>query len=264
MSSSSTELLIAIDIGLLNLSLCALRCTPLQLAECGRSPPRWLVEARRRLLDAQFVRWEVVALDVPRKCSFAEKAIAVASFVKERRELFASAAVVVVEHQMQSAMRCLAAALFAAVAAVASETPARLLSQQSHEKLRWADIEECTNTPGPLGTYAARKRAAVECAYFLIDMPPPILRRGCPRALKHDRAEEEQERTNATDNSKDEMRVVLINSRKKDDLADALLHLLAYDARSSSKSMNQKRRPDTSSSSKETTTSGSSKAAKKA
>lgn len=215
------SLIVAIDVGLINLSLCALRCA--HWAEVSERPPR-LEDARKRLAQAEFERWEVVSLGLPRGASFAARSEAVAAFVQERRDVFASARAVVIEHQMQATMRTVAAALFTAVRMISQDC--LLFSQQSKDKLRWKDLGEPARGSVDLSTYSKRKRVSVSVAYYLLamDAPQPQAKRrrtgAVPRLDSYD---------TAASGPLPAMRAILSSSQKKDDLADALLHLCAFD-----------------------------------
>lgn len=208
------SLLVALDVGQRNLSLCALRC-PLDFSSIvNTSSTPLLRDAKILLQHTALERWEVVSLNGTEQAqTFAERCKAIAEFVKSRKDLFAGASAVIVEHQMHSLMRCLAAALFAAIHVYASES-AKVVSQHSNMKLQWRDVTEhcrCAN-PQDLKKYNVRKRAAVECAEYLLKEEEG------PGAGAHEKKHEDLRR----------MRDLLDSARKKDDLADALLHALAY------------------------------------
>ena len=190
---------IAIDVGTKHLAICAIRCSP------NAGGDRTLLAAKRRLAECEVLLWEVVALELPKRPSFANHAEAVAAFVAQRRGLFEQASVVVIEQQMQATMRAVAAALFAAIRMIAT---CELQSQQSKLKLEWSDLSVVADD---ISTYARRKRAAVLAAHYLLDAKPQRSRLPPPN-----------QSASAT---------VLISSRKQDDLADALLHILAFDLR---------------------------------
>jgi hypothetical protein len=205
MSTGALRLLVAIDVGTQNMSICALRC-PEHVSPCA-SPPL-LTEAKRRLLSKELVLWEVVSLRLPKRASLPDRAAAVADFVTERDELFRQASVVVIEHQMQSVMRTVAACLFACVRLFAGPS-ALMISQPAAAKLRWSDLAE---HGARLDTYASRKRAAVKCAYFLLDLLP-----------------QSREPSSGSPPNITKLQRILLAPGKKDDLADSLLHLCAYD-----------------------------------
>ncbi len=96
-------LLVALDVGLQNLALCALRMPPpvsdVQPKKSKKKPPLLLDVARGRLYEAQLVMWEVVPLGVSSHDAFPERAAAVARFIKERHGLFQDADFVIIEHQ---------------------------------------------------------------------------------------------------------------------------------------------------------------------
>ena len=231
-------LVIALDVGLKNLSLCALRIAPRasgtaesvpgeKKKRCRgkKSAPR-LEAAKPRLAQAQLAAWEVIALGVTTKDTFAERASAVARFVQERRELFKNAQLVIVEHQMQSIMRSVAAALFACIRMVNEAVP--LCFQQSKQKLAWEDLvavlgasQRGSKLPGPTTSYVARKKAAVGCACYLLDLSADALtRRRREAACQHPAL--------CAGDCRGDMRRIFLQSPKRDDLADALLHLMAH------------------------------------
>ena len=174
-----SPLRIAIDIGVKNISLCALRfpssCSPLRA-----SPPQ-LPHAKARLQSATCEAWEVVSLGVAPKDMFAARATAVAAFVQARLPLFEQAETIIVEHQLHSTMRCIASSLFSCLHLT---TPrARLVSQHSKVKLSWCDrLAIVTDAVPALLTYTARKRAGIQCAAFLLDLSSGDLKRSRARA----------------------------------------------------------------------------------
>ena len=214
-------LCVAVDIGLRNMSLCALHLPPLE----GSRPPRCLEVAKTRLRQAHVEAWETSALvaRTAKEASFVAQAKAVACFVNARRDLFTRADCLIVEHQMAPKMRCLAAALLAAVAAHVPELPMHF--QMSSAKLAWDDLQ--VGAPGAcLETYNGRKKAAVSAAHWLLDLEPqPLRKRKRPEApLCPGRA----------------MATVLSQSDKQDDLADSLLHLLAFGTHAAPKKRQRK------------------------
>lgn len=123
---------------------------------------------------------------------------------------------------MQSQMRVIAGALFAAIAMVAPEVP--LVFQQSSAKLHWGDLSDVTacETTSLRGNaaYNARKKAGIAAACFLLNTNLPARQRRS--------ADEEQL---SLDLETGPMQTILRSGEKRDDLADSLLHLLAYDVR---------------------------------
>ena len=218
------DLGVALDVGTKHMALCALWFPHRSVAA---SPELCLAEARRRMQLCRLEKWEVSALDAPPRASFPDRLSAVARFVRERAHIFSRAKFVVVEHQMQSEMRVIAGALFAVIAMIAPDV--ELIFQQSFAKLQWNDLESVA--PGMdlrgRGAYAARKKAAVAAACFLLGAELPAPRR-CPAALQFVPGE-------------DPMRQILLTSAKRDDLADALLHLLVFDHRRSAPPRSRKR-----------------------
>ena len=201
------KMIVAIDVGTRNMSLCALRRTA--QGEACTLPPL-ITTAKRRLRSMELVRWEVTSLHLARNASLPLRAAAVASFVADRRAIFLEAAVVVVESQMQSAMRTIAACLFSCVRLIAGNNVV-MISQAAKTKLCWTDLAQiCSRSD----TYSTRKSAAVKCAYFLLGL------RAQGRKVQIDEA---------VPSNIEAMRAVLMAPGKKDDLADSLLHLCAYD-----------------------------------
>ena len=142
-------------------------------------------------------------------------------FVKSREDIFANASFVVIEHQMQSQMRVIAGALFACIRMLSKDV--RLVFQQSSAKLRWHDLDDIAAAESLQGTgaYAARKKAAVEVACFLLNITLPPTNR---RKAKNKGQECLIKYTCP-------MTEVFVASTKRDDLADSLLHLLAFSIR---------------------------------
>lgn len=203
---------VAVDVGLRNMSVCALQLPPL-----GARPARVLDEAKTRLEHAVVEAWDTSALGVERTKSegaFVAEAKAVAAYVAARKDLFARADFLVVEHQMAPKMRCVAGALIAAVAAHVPRLPIHF--QMSSTKLAWDDL--AVHAPDAnLQSYAGRKKAAVRLAHWLVDLeyPPPRKRK----------------RTDHAGGDTRDMGAILSQSKKQDDLADSLLHLLAFGTR---------------------------------
>ena len=210
------ELGVAIDVGTKHMSLCALWLPREALTGCAPL----LAEARLRVQSCRLEQWEVSSLQVSERATFPERLSAVAEFVRSRSAIFVRAAFVVVEHQMQSQMRVVAGALFAAISMVAPQV--QLIFQQSSTKLHWDDIGSAVTGGTDLrgsGAYNARKKAGVAAAAFLLGTSlPKRVRRADPAQL-------------ALDTDRSPMQTILCNSEKRDDLADSLLHLLAYDVR---------------------------------
>ena len=211
-------MIVAIDVGTQNMALCALR------RPAPDDEPRTLLltEAKRRLRSMELVRWELASLHLAKKASLPQRAAAVATFVDERRDLFLEASVVVIETQMRGVMRTVAACLFACVRLLAGDA-ALMISQQGKTKLCWSDLKEiCSDATT---SYPSRKSAAVECAYFLLGLRA--------RGSEVEAVEEAPANIEA-------MRAVLLAPGKKDDLADALLHLCAYDCRGAKRRVKRK------------------------
>lgn len=210
-SSPRRPLYVALDVGQKNLSLCALRM-PVFAGDDAPPPTPLLQHARAVLQRSVLERWEVVSLcDTNSGQSFVERCKSIAEFVKGRRVLFAEASVVIIEHQMHSTMRCLASALFASIHMYAN-TDAKLVSQHSNIKLQWGDLSEHTRCAhADLKKYNIRKRAAIECVDYI---------------LSTQQNNPTTDAVPAEDTAR--MQKILREARKKDDLADAMLHVLAY------------------------------------
>ena len=216
--------IVAIDVGLKNLSLCAMRCPGHGVPS---ATPPLLSDAKGRLSAMQLLRWEVVPLVGSKGGGgLVERAVAVAAFVRDREALFLQANVVVIEHQMQNTMRTIAASLFSGISLLAGDRVV-MASQHSKDKLTWADVQvHSPAAAATLDTYAKRKRAAVECAYFLLGLPPPLSRRQGGGQTTMDWWQDEGSASWAGP-----LREILSSSAKKDDLADSLLHLCAHECR---------------------------------
>ena len=173
---------VAIDVGSTNMALCALRFSTAQKKKKTCS----LDYARDELHRSELICWEVVALAGSK--TFGEKSTSIANFVKERQSIFEAADIIIIEHQMQAPMRCIAAALFASIRMISE---ASFIFQQSKMKLQWEGVQAPS-------TYNARKKMAIQLTSSLLTP---------------------------------EMASIFEISKKKDDLADSLLHLLKFECR---------------------------------
>ena len=201
---------IAIDVGLKNMSLCALR-----LPEFSGIMEQSLSQAKQRCSGVICECWESVSLSKNvKESTFVAEVTGVVSFIKERAHLFQDASYVIVEHQMKPKMRCLAASLFATIRCICPELP--LYFQQSPAKLAWKDLKQCL-PDADIGSYTARKKTAIAAAAFILDLRLPERR---PKTGQQ------------TLVPQGKMGHILTTSSKRDDLSDSLLHLFAYDAKS--------------------------------
>lgn len=211
----SLPLIVSIDVGQQNLALCAIR---LYGKETDLEQSRTLKNARKRLQMSYVEKWEVVAMNTDSNSQpFVNVCSAVAKFVSDRSALFKLASTVIIEQQMNSAMRCISAALFACISTYVN-TNATLVSQHSSSKLRWDDLEDCIGGKYDKQKYSHRKKIAVKCAEFLLDVESPASL-NC----------ESSNGISQLANTMWEMRKTFEQAKKKDDLADSLLHLLIND-----------------------------------
>ncbi len=219
------QLVVAVDVGIRNLSFCAMWCPP-QLG-CAGAAVKTLAEVRGRLPHMRLAAWEVVPLSLSRTLSFADRAAAVADFARARESMFCAAAVVVIEHQMQSVMRSIAASLFSCVRLLGG-ADVRLATQQAKEKLSWADLAE---EAGRADTHAQRKRRAVGATRELLGLPSAAARGGARRGAGGAALSLLSPPLREGDAAPpfDALRRVFLAASKKDDLADSFLHLCAYD-----------------------------------
>ena len=86
--------------------------------------------------------------------------------------------------------------------------------QSSTQKLAWGDLHATLGRAPSKRSYAERKKLVVDAAYYLLDMEVPV-----PRSCKLP--------CHAVQ-SLGQYQQVYLKERKKDDLADALLHALAF------------------------------------
>ena len=185
---------VAIDVGVKNMALCALRL--------GAPDSEPTLEAAAALVQsAEIVAWEVVAL-TPAENTFAARCASIAEYVSQRRSIFEGADFLVLEHQMQAPMRVVAGAVFSAVRMV---SPVPFAFQLSRMKLAWPGVE------APTG-YSARKKMAVQLVHRVVQDSSPEFQR------------------------------LFGASTKKDDLADAMLHLLMFHLRKHGVSCKRKRK----------------------
>ena len=126
-------------------------------------------------------------------------------------------------------MRSVALALFACVRMINETVP--LCFQQSKQKLAWQDLPAVVALPadgklrGAAG-YASRKKAAISCAAYLLALSASALSKRGKGA-----GSAQLQGSLPTSECCRSMQRIFLQSAKRDDLADALLHLLAYDAR---------------------------------
>ena len=194
----ATLRVLAIDVGVKHLSCAVLRFPAVRGGEaCVDDDAAAFATATLR--SAELEEWTVEALtsDSASSSRFSDVLEAAVRFVAARRDLVQRCDAVVLEQQMAPRMRCVAAALFAAARSFGG---ARVVFQPASAKLAWDAAVFAALAPGArTDSYSRRKTAAVRlCAGLL-------------RAAG-------QEAASAT----------LAASRKKDDLADALLHGLRF------------------------------------
>ena len=196
---------VAVDIGIKNMGICALKlpCTT-------DFKQRSLVVAKDRLQKAELISWESVPLLVSSESTkFVAETFAVAEFVRSREHIFDQASYVVVEHQMAPKMRCIAAAFMACIAYYRPTLPVHF--QLSKTKLSWQDLN-IVLPERSLCTYGSRKRTAIEAVTWLLDLPLKRKRgRSCTTPIAGD------------------INGIFDTHAKQDDLADSLLHLLVFD-----------------------------------
>ena len=196
----------AVDVGVKHLS-CALLRFPRVDEDVAVSP----LESATSLLRASTLEeWSVEALTAP---SFAEVLEAAVRFVERRRDALRRCDAIVIEQQMAPKMRCVAAALFGAARSLAPD--AKVLFQPASSKLDWHETVYAALAPGArTDSYGRRKTAAVRLCGGLL-------------AAAGQQAAAAQ----------------LAAGRKKDDLADALLHGLRFAAAASRPPRRAAKRP---------------------
>ena len=182
---------LAFDIGQNNFAYCALQARSAEYSPC-------LVrfEDSLKVGDLCVEAWRVLQVTSAKRPSVQTVLDGVVQLVRDQLELIRSVDVVVIEQQMTRRMCVISACLFGAVRALAPAV--QVYHQSASLKLGFGDL--AAFLPGhsaALGTYCQRKQVAVKVA-----------RRLCGSAG------DEAERTFAS-------------SKKKDDLADSLLHALA-------------------------------------
>ena len=164
---NSLPLIVSIDVGQQNRSLCAIR---LYGKETDLEQSRTLKDAKKRLQMSYVEKWEVVAMNTDSNSQpFVNVCSAVAKFVCDRSSLFELASTVIIEQQMNSAMRCISAALFACIS-IYVNTNTTLVSQHSSSKLRWDDLQECIGGKYDKQKYSHRNKIAIKCVDFLLDV----------------------------------------------------------------------------------------------
>ena len=136
--------------------------------------------------------WDVLALASQKRPTHEQLFEGVVMLVRSQLELLRSCDTIVIETQMTARMKAIAACLFGALRALLPE--ARVAFQSASAKLSFGDLASFSD--GRTQTYAQRKKTAVQCARALCA--------GCPAQS-----------------------AVFAAAKKKDDLADAMLHALA-------------------------------------
>jgi len=212
---SYVKTIVSIDVGLKNLALCCLRYNTTNLIS-------HVIEAA--LAVEEVVDWHIhnleEQLEAKQTLTFPRLCKAVADFTRSRVHLFSAAHTVVIEHQMAPRMRCIAAALMGAISTLCPDTPCYF--QLSNQKLAVWGLSSVGNA-----SYGTRKAQGVRLTHHLCGLELPLSR---GRSVTLD--------TNVFDSyccpaSLAQAASILKESRKKDDLADALLHNLAFAFRDS-------------------------------
>ena len=183
---------LAFDVGLVNCSWCLLACDCADVRAC--------LASAQEALDGGRVRVEALEL-----VAFGKKATAfatlcenVVAFVTSQASLLEQVNVCVIETQMTSKMKAISAALYAAVRC--RHPSCEVLFQAATAKLSFSDVAAFTGSSLLGSSYSERKRLAVLIVKQLLQGAAAV-----PDACKR----------------------VFFSSKKKDDLADALLHALA-------------------------------------
>lgn len=186
--------LLAIDPGIVNLAMCVLEwdvAEPPPPALSLTSLNGCLVDGRLRVVE-----WLVLPLLASgRSGSIPAVLSGVVDFLLARAELMRSLHYVVIEQQMKASMKQVAACLYGGIRALCPRAAVTL--QSAALKLAFGDLAAFSPDFSALATYAQRKKAAIAAASRLLP------------ALAPAQAD------------------VFRRSKKKDDLADALLHGLA-------------------------------------
>lgn len=188
---------VACDVGKLNFALCCLE---------HEGPPYQgglsLLNCEAAALRGQLkvLHWVNLRLTAQKRPTFAQTLQGVVDLIDGREALFRESDFVVIESQMTASMKAISAAFFAALR---SRFPTlTVLFQHGGVKLSFGDLQAALGgEPLRLDTYALRKRAAVRAARHFCQQ--------CPSALPSEGAPLEA-------------------AKKADDLADALLHGLAF------------------------------------
>jgi len=186
----------AIDPGVINLAYCILEWDDPAPAGTLGDLGRALHEGRLRIVE-----WAVLPVAPGgRRGAIAVVLEGVVAFLRARVAVFATLERVVIEQQMNACMKQVTACLYGGLRALCPHVA--VAQQSAGRKLAFGDLAafapaDASSGSVPLATYAQRKRAAVAAVARLLEAGPalPLATFGA--------------------------------SRKKDDLADALLHGLA-------------------------------------
>jgi hypothetical protein len=181
---------LAIDVGLVNCSYCVLETS----ASC--TPALHALHAQIASGAVSVERLELVKLGANKHAGAAATYDHILSFLRARLLMLTSITLIVIETQMTARMKAIAAAFYVATKCLCPH--AAVLFQSASAKLNFADLANYCEAPAPLGTYAQRKRTAVLAAKKLMT------------ACSHP-----------------DLQQAFLKAKKKDDLADALLHALA-------------------------------------
>ena len=197
----------SLDVGIRHMAICVLRYT-VDSTEEGDSA---LERVSNRIVDV--CNWEVTPLcqQDEKDGNFTETCQRVSRYVHSRADFFRNSFAIVVEHQMAARMRCVAAALLGAIGIVAPGVPCSF--QLSARKLA-AWQEEVPQDA--LKSYSGRKKAAILVVQKVLGLPE-VLPRG--RARAH---------VMSSSPRWDAMATFFLQSSKRDDLADAWLHNMAF------------------------------------
>jgi len=182
---------LAIDVGLVNCSYCLLEAH-------GEEALVPVLARAHELLDAgglELQQLDSVKLGANKHAAAAATFDNLLTFLRGHAADFAEVDVVAIETQMSARMKAIAAAFY--VAARCLFPRAAVLFQSASAKLNFADLAAYSDVAAS-ATYAQRKKTAVCVARTLLTARVPP-----------------------------ELRQAFLKAKKKDDLADALLHALA-------------------------------------
>ena len=203
MTAPPTLRVLSVDVGVRHLSFAVLRVAA-AAAEAsgattkGKAPEGALERAVELLRGGEVEEWRVQELERGDPASFSALLEAATRFVADRGDALARCDVLVLEQQMAPQMRCVASAIYAAARTRAPEL--RVVMQPGSAKLAWDAAGLEAFAPGArTDSYHGRKKAAVQLCGALLTSA------GRVASLEAFRSH-----------------------RKRDDLADALLHGLRF------------------------------------